>query len=110
MLGDAQTGKVRTVLTEQDSTWVDVVDDVVWLDKGKSFTWVSERDGWNHVYVVSRDGKKVRLVTQGDFDVLEVHGHRSRRAAGSTTSRRPRTRSSATCSAPGSTARASRSG
>ena len=26
-------GQVRTVLTEQDSTWVDVVDDVVWLDR-----------------------------------------------------------------------------
>ena len=47
------------------STWVDVVDDLVWLDGGKSFTWVSERDGWKHVYVVSRDGKSVRLVTKG---------------------------------------------
>ena len=68
------TGKVRTILTEHDSTWVEVVDDVVWLDHGKSFTWVSERDGWNHVYAVSRDGKSVRLVTKGAFDVLEVEG------------------------------------
>jgi dipeptidyl-peptidase-4 len=74
MLGDAKTGKVRTVLVEQDSTWVDLVDDLVWLDGGRSFTWVSDRDGWNHVYVVSRDGRKVRLVTKGDFDVLEVEG------------------------------------
>lgn len=74
MLGDARTGKVRTVLSERDSTWVEVVDDVVWLDGGKSFTWVSERDGWNHVYVVSRDGKSVRLVTKGPFDVLEIEG------------------------------------
>jgi dipeptidyl-peptidase 4 len=74
MLGDARTGKVRTVLVEQDSTWVELVDDLVWLDGGKSFTWVSDRDGWNHVYVVSRDGKKVRLVTRGEFDVLDVQG------------------------------------
>ncbi|MEO7986122.1 MAG: DPP IV N-terminal domain-containing protein [Gemmatimonadales bacterium] len=74
MLGDAATGSVRTILTEHDTTWVGVVDDVVWLDHGKSFTWVSERDGWNHVYVVSRDGKTVRLVTKGAFDVLEVEG------------------------------------
>ena len=53
---------------------MDVVDDVVWLDGGKSFTWVSDRDGWNHVYVVSRDGKKTRLVTKGDFDVLDMLG------------------------------------
>jgi len=74
MLGDARTGAVRTVLTERDSTWVDVVDDVVWLDGGKQFTWVSQRDGWNHVYTVSRDGKSVRLVTKGPFDVLEIEG------------------------------------
>jgi dipeptidyl-peptidase 4 len=74
MLGDAATGAVRTVLTEHDSTWVDVVNDVVWLKGGKQFTWVSQRDGWNHVYTVSRDGKSVRLVTRGPFDVLEIEG------------------------------------
>src|SRR5919108_5628246 len=45
MLGDARTGKVRTVLTERDSTWVDLTDDLSWLNSGKSFIWVSERDG-----------------------------------------------------------------
>jgi len=74
MLGDARTGKVRTVLVERDSTWVDLVDDLVWLDGGKSFTWVSERDGWKHVYAVSRDGTKTRAVTKGDFDVLDIQG------------------------------------
>ncbi len=74
MLGDGRTGKVRTILTERDSTWVDVVDDFAWLNDGKRFTWVSERDGWNHVYVVSRDGKSVRLVTRGNYDVSEVLG------------------------------------
>jgi dipeptidyl-peptidase-4 len=73
-LGDARSGKVRTLLTERDSTWVEVIDDLVWLNGGNSFTWVSERDGWNHVYVVSRDGKSVRLVTRGAFDVLKVVG------------------------------------
>ena len=74
MLGDARTGKVRTVLTERDSTWVDLVDSVTWLNGGRSFTWVSERDGWNHVYLVSRDGKSARLVTRGAFDVVKVLG------------------------------------
>jgi dipeptidyl-peptidase-4 len=74
MLGNARTGAVRTVLTERDSTWLEVVNDVVWLNGGREFTWVSERDGWNHVYVVSRDGKSVRLVTRGNYDVLEIEG------------------------------------
>ena len=68
-LGDARTGAVKPVLVEHDSAWVDVVNDLRWLDGGKSFTWMSERDGWRHLYVVSRDGKSVRLVTPGAFDV-----------------------------------------
>jgi dipeptidyl-peptidase-4 len=69
MLGDARTGAARPILVERDSAWVDVVNDLRWLDAGKSFTWVSERDGWRHLYVVSRDGKSVRLVTPGNFDI-----------------------------------------
>jgi dipeptidyl-peptidase 4 len=69
ILGDASTGRVRTVFTERDSAWLDVVDDLRWVDGGKSFTWVSERDGWRHLYLVSRDGKKLRLMTPGSFDL-----------------------------------------
>jgi len=70
MLGDAETGGVRTVLTERDSAWLDVVDDLKWLDGGKSFLWMSERDGWRHLYRISRDGKSVRLLTPGSFDLI----------------------------------------
>jgi dipeptidyl-peptidase-4 len=69
MLGEASTGRVRSVLVERDSAWTDVVNDLRWIDGGKSFTWISERDGWRHLYVVSRDGRKVRLVTRGAFDL-----------------------------------------
>ena len=51
---------------------LDVVEDLEWLNDGAEFTWVSERDGWRHVYVVSRSGGDVRLITPGDFDVVSV--------------------------------------
>ncbi len=69
ILGDATTGQARAVLTEHDSTWVDVVNDVRWLDHGRRFIWVSERDGWRHLYAVSRDGSRLRLLTPGQFDL-----------------------------------------
>ncbi|HKO16242.1 MAG TPA: DPP IV N-terminal domain-containing protein, partial [Gemmatimonadaceae bacterium] len=72
MLADARTGAVRTVLTEQDSAWVDVVDDLRWLNHGTEFLWISERDGWRHAYAVSRDGRTVRLLTPGAYDVIDV--------------------------------------
>ena len=69
-LGDARTGSVKPILVDRDSTWVDVVNDLRWLDGGKSFTWVSERSGWRHLYVVSRDGTSSRDITPGAFDIV----------------------------------------
>ena len=69
MLGDARTGAVHTVLTERDSTWVEVVNDLRWIDAGRQFTWVSERDGWRRLYAVSRDGHAIRPLTTGAFDL-----------------------------------------
>ncbi len=74
LLADAKTGAVRTVYTETDKAWVDVVDDLKWLGGGKEFLWVSEKDGWRHVYAIARDGKRVRLITSGAFDVIDVVG------------------------------------
>lgn len=72
MMCNAKTGDVKTVLTEKDDAWVDVMDDFMWLNNGKEFTWVSERDGWRHIYIFSRDGKNMRLVTPESFDVISI--------------------------------------
>ena len=71
-LGEIQTDRVRTVLIEQDEAWIDVSDDLKWLDDGSSFTWVSERDGWRHLYLVLRSGQTLTLLTPGQFDVISV--------------------------------------
>ncbi|NJD21351.1 MAG: S9 family peptidase [Melioribacter sp.] len=72
MLGNSKTGEVKTILTETDAAWIDINDDLNWLKNGKEFTWVSERDGWRHIYLVSRDGKKIKLLTPGNYDVIDV--------------------------------------
>lgn len=71
MIGDAHTGSVRTIGTERDSAWVDVIDDLRWLRGGTRFLWVTERDGWRHAYSIARDGSDVRLLTPGQFDLAE---------------------------------------
>ena len=72
LLGQAETGAVRAVLTETDEAWVEVVDDLVWLDEGRSFTWVSEADGWRRVYRVDREDGHIRPLTPPDEDILSV--------------------------------------
>jgi len=65
-------GKSRAVLTEQDDAWVDVSDSLKWLKNGKRFTWLSERDGWRHLYTVSRSKGRLTLLTPGTFDVVSL--------------------------------------
>ena len=85
MMADARTGKVRPVLVEKDEAWVDIAwgdidwdktgiarGDVEWIDQGKRFLWASERDGWRHIYSVSRDGSDVKVITPGNYDVITV--------------------------------------
>ncbi len=72
LFGDALTGNVRSAYVDRDDAWVEVVDDFRWLENGAAFTWLSERDGWRHVYIVSRADGHARLVTPGAFDVISV--------------------------------------
>ncbi|MFY0654030.1 MAG: S9 family peptidase [Cyclobacteriaceae bacterium] len=68
----APDGSVNNIFTEKVETWLDVYDDLVWLDDGKEFTWNSDRTGWKHAYKVSRDGQKLTPITQGDFEVINL--------------------------------------
>ncbi len=70
MLADAATGAARTIMTERDSAWVDVPDELRWVRNGTAFLWESERDGWRHVYAMSRDGRHATPITHGAFDVI----------------------------------------
>ncbi|MCK4465810.1 MAG: DPP IV N-terminal domain-containing protein [Bacteroidales bacterium] len=72
MLGNAETGEVNNIYTEKDEAWLNVVDDLKWMDNGKSFAWISEHTGWRHVYLVSRDGQSITPVTKGAYDVISV--------------------------------------
>lgn len=72
MLGNIKDGSVETILVERDEAWLDIHDDLKWLNNGRYFTWLSERDGWRHLYLVSRDGKEVKDLTPGDFDIVRI--------------------------------------
>ena len=74
---DTKSGKASTFFTETDKAWIDIKsrwtdgpDGWDWLNGGKEFLWVSEKDGWRHTYRVSRDGKKETLITKGDYDLI----------------------------------------
>ncbi len=72
LLADIRTGEVKTIFTDSDKAWVDVCDDMVWLEKGKWFTFMSERGGWRQLYKISRDGSQVINLTPGEYDIISL--------------------------------------
>ena len=64
----------KNIITDKDAAWLDTNDNIVWLKDNKYFTWESERDGWRHLYRVSRDGQEIVPVTKGDFDYIQHVG------------------------------------
>lgn len=71
-LTDAKTGTVSLIQTEQEKNFLDFYDDARWLENGTDFIWKSERSGWRHIYKISRDGKTVINLTQGEFDIIDI--------------------------------------
>jgi dipeptidyl-peptidase-4 len=73
-IGDAATGRTRTVLAETDSAWVDVDGKHAWIDDGQRLVWSSDRDGYDHLYLFDRSGRQLRQLTDGDWPVTGFHG------------------------------------
>jgi dipeptidyl-peptidase-4 len=74
---NTKDGSAKPFYTEKDAAWIDIKsrweNDPMgwdWINNGKEFLWVSEKDGWRHTYRVSRDGKKETLITVGNFDMI----------------------------------------
>jgi len=70
---DEKDGKSNTLVREASKAWVEVIDNPRWLKDG-SFLWQSERNGWRHLYHYAPDGKLVRRVTDGKWEVRSLEG------------------------------------
>ncbi len=68
----ADSGELTTVLIEQEQEFLEVYDDVKWLQSANAFAWISERSGWRHIHRVSLDGASIIDLTPGEFDITEM--------------------------------------
>ena len=73
---DAHDGSARTVAEEQSDTFVNdwwhrgFFHDVG--GRGEEIVWMSERDGWNHLYMIDGASGQARQLTRGEWVVREV--------------------------------------
>ncbi|TNE70152.1 S9 family peptidase [bacterium] len=78
---DARNGEGNLVMEEKSETWIDVFDFFAGINHllffpqgGKEFFWISDRDGFSHLYRYDYKGKLLNQVTKGNWEVTFVHG------------------------------------
>lgn len=72
-LVNAKTNTPNLVLKETDNAYVDVTDDLTFLNNN-SFIWTSEKDGWKHIYHYAQNGSLINQVTSGAWEVTNFYG------------------------------------
>ena len=74
-IANVSTGEVDRIYHESDPAWViasyRLNAGLEWIRGGDSFLFLTEKDGWRHAYVYSREGREERLLTPGASDVME---------------------------------------
>jgi dipeptidyl-peptidase 4 len=75
LLANIHTGKITRIFHETDPAWVIASYNknagLEWIQDGQAFVVLSEKDGWRHAYVYSRDGEEQALLTPGASDIIE---------------------------------------
>ncbi len=72
-IANTNTLALTNIYTDTDEAFLNIHDNIVWLENSNAFTWTSEKDGWLHLYKISKDGKAVSLITKGNFDVVNIN-------------------------------------
>ncbi len=70
----AKTGKVAIVAEETSRTFIDWTNklNVHHLDKTDEAIWMSQRSGWNHLYLIDRKTGKANPITSGEWVVRNI--------------------------------------
>jgi dipeptidyl-peptidase-4 len=75
LIADVRTGAITRIYHESDPAWVIASyhknAGLEWIRDGSAFVVLSEKDGWRHAYVFSRDGEEQALLTPGPSDIIE---------------------------------------
>ena len=68
--GTIADGRVKKIYEDKDEAWLEAVDDFNYFDKGKAFSWVSEKNGWKSLYLI-REGRE-KAISPLDSDLLSI--------------------------------------
>lgn len=68
---NTQTKAKDVVLTDENACWIDITDNYYFLNDNKTVIFLSERDGYRHIYK-AEFGKTPVQLTSGKYEVAEI--------------------------------------
>lgn len=71
---DASNGRSNVVLTLTDEKYIEINDDLTFLDDKKHFVLSHEESGFRHLYLYDMNGSKVNQITSGDWEMTAFYG------------------------------------
>ncbi len=74
-LVEVTSGKKTSIYQEQSDTWIDPQPNKAfwnWIENKNAFLWLSEKDGWRHIWKISKDGQQKTLLTNVEYDVIAM--------------------------------------
>ncbi len=74
LLAGADTGDSEVIYTETNQWFINITDDLTFLEDGRHFIITSEMSGYKHIYIYDMRSGDTRAVTQGNFDVQSYLG------------------------------------
>ena len=72
---DATSGAASIFFKEENKAYIEVTDNLTFLDKNAGFIWSSTMDGFHHLYHYDMKGKMVKQITKGNWDVTDFYGY-----------------------------------
>ncbi len=72
ILADSHTGKSKTIYTETNKYYIDITDNLTFLNDKQHFIITSEKDGFNHLYLYNLNGNEICQITKGNYDILSI--------------------------------------
>ena len=69
---DRESGAKKLIYEEEQESWVDFIDDLYWLNDKNAYLILTDKKGWNHLYIYNTQGQLEKRLTKGEWRVRNI--------------------------------------
>jgi dipeptidyl-peptidase 4 len=74
VVADGDHGATSVIYTEENKYYIEINDHLTFLKNNGGFVLTSEQDGFRHIYHYAMDGKLIKQLTKGNWEVIDIAG------------------------------------